>query len=74
MGLRRLGYGAQNGDQIAFFVNGVPAILYDVVAGTTSSTYTFVRGGSTQLNLIVNLQYEITATADPNGSISLRAR
>ena len=64
------GNGAKNGDQIAFFVNGQPALLYDVLAGTTSTTYTFVSGESTKLNLIVNLQYKITATADPNGSIT----
>ena len=64
------GNGAKNGDKIAFFVNGQPALLYDVLAGTTSTTYTFVSGGSTKLNLIVNLQYKITATADPNGSIT----
>ena len=64
------GAGAKNGDKIAFFVNGQPALLYDVLAGTTSTTYTFVSGGSTKLNLIVNLQYKITATADPNGSIT----
>ena len=64
------GNGAKNGDKIAFFVNGQPALLYDVLAGTTSTTYTFVSGESTKLNLIVNLQYKITATADPNGSIT----
>ena len=63
------GNGAKAGDQIAFFVNGVQALLYDVNAGTTSTTYTFVYGESTKLNLIVNLEYTITATAGPNGSI-----
>lgn len=63
------GVGAKNGDKIMFLVNGVQALLYDVDAGTTSTTYTFVSGGSTKLNLIVNLEYTITATAGPNGSI-----
>ena len=63
------GAGAKNGDTIAFLVNGVQALLYDVNAGTTSSTYTFISGGSTRLDLIVNLKYTITATAGPNGSI-----
>ena len=63
------GGGAKTGDKIMFLVNGVQALLYDVDAGTTSSTYTFVSGGSTKLNLIVNLEYTITATAGPNGSI-----
>jgi hypothetical protein len=63
------GAGAKNGDKIVFLVNGVQALLYDVDAGTTSTTYTFVSGGSTRLNLIVNLEYTITATAGPNGSI-----
>jgi hypothetical protein len=64
------GNGAKTGDQIAFSVNGVQALLYDVDAGTTSTTYTFVYGESTKLDLIVNLQYKITATADPHGSIT----
>jgi hypothetical protein len=63
------GVGAKDGDKIMFLVNGVQALLYDVDAGTTSSTYTFASGGSTRLNLIVNLEYTITATAGPNGSI-----
>ena len=64
------GSGAVNGDQIAFFVQGVRAFLYDVATGTTSLTYSFVSGGDTELNLIVPLRYTITATAGPNGSIA----
>lgn len=62
--------GARNGEQIAFFVADVRATLYDVQAGKTSTSYTFVSGGDTELNLIVPLRYTITATAGPNGSIT----
>jgi hypothetical protein len=62
--------GARSGEQIAFFVEGVQALLYDVATMTTSSTYTFKSGEDTVLNLIVPLKYTITATHGPNGSIS----
>ena len=49
--------GAKPGDQIAFFVNGMPALLYDVATGMRSTTYVFAYGGgSATLNLIVALK------------------
>jgi hypothetical protein len=62
--------GAAQGDQIAFFVDGVQASLFNVSTGVTSSTYPMQYGGFTNLNLIVPLRYTITATAGPNGSIT----
>ena len=64
------GTGAENGDKIAFFVQGVQAELYDVAAGTKSLEYSFVSGGDTELNLIVQLKHTITATVGANGTIS----
>jgi len=62
--------GADSGDQIAFFVLGVRARLYDVVADTWSITYPFSYGGHTNLNLSAPISYTITATAGPHGSIA----
>jgi hypothetical protein len=64
------GSGAKNGDRIAFYVLGVRARLYDVLAGTWGDTYLFVSGGDTNLDLVVPLHYTITATAGPGGDIS----
>jgi hypothetical protein len=64
------GSGAVDGDLVAFYVQGVQALLYDIGTNTTSTTYVFESGGNTELDLIVPLKYTITATAGPNGSIS----
>ena len=64
------GSGAQSGNQIAFYVLGVRARLYDVTRGQWVATYPFGYGEHTQLNLEAAIQYTITATAGPNGSIS----
>jgi len=62
--------GARSGEQIAFFVEGVQALLYDVDNMWPSRTYTFTPGADTLLNLIVPLRYTIEASHGPNGSIS----
>jgi hypothetical protein len=63
--------GAKRGDKIAFWVQGVQALLYDVSTNITSTTYVFNPDNSpVNLDLIVPLNYTITATAGPNGSIS----
>ena len=62
--------GAAPGDQIAFYVLGVQARLYDVVKGTWSDTYPFRNGGHTNLDLQVAIKNTITATAGSHGSIT----
>ncbi len=64
------GKGADEKNPIAFDVLGVRARLYDVDAGTWSNTYPFTHGGYTGLDLQVAIQYTITATAGPHGSIT----
>jgi hypothetical protein len=65
------GDGAWPGDQIAFFVFGQQATLYDVGTGQTSNTYPFTVGGLTNLNLLVCLpQHTITPSAGAGGTIT----
>jgi len=67
------GSGAQVGDQIAFYVNGVQARLFDVSTNTSSLTYTFAASKEpvlTNLNLIVPLYYTITPTAGTGCTIT----
>jgi len=67
------GSGARIGDQIAFYVLGVQARLVDVKTGVESMTYTFnpeAAFGGTELNLIVDKEYTIQASAGEHGSIS----
>lgn len=63
------GSGARAGDQIAFYVMGVRARLYNVDTGVWSDTYTFKYGEHTNLNLAAPLYYTITATAGPGCTI-----
>lgn len=67
------GSGAQPGDQIAFYVLGVQALLYDVATGVDSMTYVFdpdSHPSGSNVNLTVPIKYTITATTGLNGSIS----
>jgi hypothetical protein len=60
-----------NGAPITFFINGIPAEVFEVGKGPWMASYPFKDGGETNLDLrIAGTQYTITATAGSGGSIS----
>jgi hypothetical protein len=61
----------EGGDPITFFINGIPAEVYEVGKGPWMTSYPFKDGGETNLDLrIAGTQHTISATAGTGGIIS----
>jgi len=56
-----------DGTAITFYVSGFQAQLYDVATGQSLTTYPFLTGGFTNLNLIADVTVPIQASVGPGG-------